>query len=226
MVNERQIAKNTLTIKLCGIKFFYERTVRKYWPVLDLVRPKTETKLPEVLSEAEVRGVFRVMEKRKPRMCLIMTYACGLRISEAERLQIGDIDGDRMLVRVRQSKRNKDRDVPLPRPTLKLLREYWRQERPETWLFEAEDGNSPMKRATVYSTLKAAVTQVGIKKRVTPHTFRHSYATHLMERGVPLAVIQRLLGHRSSRTTFIYAHLTSKTKDSLQVAVDQLAAEL
>jgi len=223
LTNVQKVARGTHTIALCGIKFFYEQTLGRTWAVLDVARPKGEKKLPVVLSRAEV---WRVLEKvRIPvyRVCLTIIYACGLRLMEGARLQVPDVDGERKLLHI-HGKRRKDRYVPLPDATLPLLRDYWRTHRNPLWLFPTgtRSGVAPLhdpavghlSRASLQSAFVRAVKQSGIHKRAHVHTLRHSYATHLLEAGVTLRLIQEYLGHTSPQTTAIYTHLTRELRDA------------
>jgi site-specific recombinase XerD len=155
-----------------------------------------------------------------------MMYACGLRVSEATHLRPQDIDSQRMVVCVRNGKGAKDRYVPLPKRTLEQLRTYWRQYHPTIWLFPSMTGLTHITPGAVRRCLKAALGESDINKDVSCHTLRHSYATHLLEKGVDLRVIQALLGHQSIRTTFLYMHLTQGTMKAVHHAVDDLMADL
>ena len=222
----RKLAPATVRTHLFAIKFLYQRTLRRQWPTLNLVRVKRPKKLPTVLSPAEVWRLLDLVRRPAARMCLIMMYSCGLRVSEATRLKAADIDSRRMVVCVRGGKGDKDRNVPLPTCTLELLREYWAKHRPTTWLFPAKDPSQPIRPGAVRKCLQAALPEASIHKTVACHTLRHSYATHLLEQGVNLRSIQALLGHRSCRTTFIYMHLTEATMQAIHGAVNGLMAKL
>jgi integrase/recombinase XerD len=227
LINDRQISADTLSIKLSGIKFFFEKTLRRDWPLFDLVKPKRVKKLPLVLSKEQVKALLGQIEVVKMRMCSMMLYCCGLRISESIRVQLSDIESDRMAIRVNQGKGRKDRYVPLPQRALELLREYWRVERPEPYLFPSRQSPAGhVSHRTIRRHFKEAIKQVGLNAKVSPHTLRHSYATHLYERGVPLPLIQRLLGHRNIKTTTIYTHLTPKIIQDVQASVNELAEDL
>jgi integrase/recombinase XerD len=226
LISEKRVSRDTLSIKLSGIKFLFEKTLKRDWPTFDLVKPRRSRRLPAVLSRAEIRSLLAVVKNQKSRMCLTMLYCCGLRITEGVRLQVGDIDGDRNVLRIDQGKGGKDRYVPIPERTLELLREYWKIDRPEVHLFPSRHESGHIQGATVRGCLRAVVKDMGIQKRVTPHTLRHSYATHLYERGIPLPVIQRLLGHRNIKTTTIYTHLTPKIVKNIQASVNELAQDL
>jgi integrase/recombinase XerD len=142
LLNEKQVAESSLHIHLYGSRFFYERTLRRPWPVFALIRPRHRQKLPVVLSPQEVRSLLVLVEHPKARMCLKMIYACGLRLREGTQLQVSDIDPQRMLVRVRQGKMGKDRYVPLAQQPLDLLRAYWQHSCPRPWLFPARQRRS------------------------------------------------------------------------------------
>ena len=225
LINEKGAARSTVTIYLCGIKFFYETTLGRKSPILEIVRPAKRHKLPVVLSTEEVNNLLERVKNPVYRMCLTLIYACGLRLSEGLHLRVEDIDSDRMLVAVRNGKGGKDRYVPLPERTLEQLRAYWMLHRPKTWLFSTKTGQLPLNPTTLQKTFKVVVRQSGIGKNASVHTLRHSYATYLLESGVNLRVIQELLGHKSPHTTAIYTHLTQKTVDQLATVINRLMAD-
>jgi integrase/recombinase XerD len=232
--NDKQVAANTLRVARAGIKFFYVHTLQREWPTLDLVRPSPERKLPVVLSIAEVHTILAQIRRPRYRVCLSTIYACGLRLSEGTTLQVQDIDSERMVVHVRHGKRGKDRYVPLPQRTLEMLREFWRTHRHPQWLFPTptKDGvppataQKPMGTKGVHCCFKAALEESGIQKEASVRTLRHSYATHLLEVGLDLRVIQAYLGHSSPQTTAIYVHLTRATEERAAKTIDQLMANL
>jgi site-specific recombinase XerD len=226
LLNDKKVAESTFRIHLYGIRFFYERTLKRPWPLFALTRPRHSQKLPVVLSPQEVRSLLAAVTRPKAQMCLQMIYACGLRLREGTHLQVSDIDPQRMLVWVRQGKGGKDRYVPLAERTLELLRMYWQRERPRPWLFPARHQPTPLSATTLQKTFKRVLRQSGLAKDASIHTLRHSYATHLLERGVSLRVIQELLGHNSPSTTARYTHLTPKTFDVVHVTINALMADL
>jgi integrase/recombinase XerD len=226
LLHEKKVAESTFRIHLYGIRFFYERTLQRPWPVFDLVRPQKSQKLPVVLSLQEVRHLLALVNNPTAQMCLRMIYACGLRLTEGTQLQVCDIDVPRMLVWVRQAKGRKDRCVPLAPRVLELLRAYWQRQRPRPWLFPARHQQTPLPATTLQKTFKLVVRQRGMAKEASIHTLRHSYATHLLERGVSLRVIQALLGHQNPRTTARYTHLTSPTLDLTHATISALMADL
>jgi integrase/recombinase XerD len=222
----RRLAPSTLRVHLFALKFLFQKTLARPWPVLNLIRVPRPKKLPEVLSREEVRLLLARVRRPAARMSLVMMYACGLRVSEANHLQARDIDSRRMVVRVRAGKGQKDRDVPLPRHTLDQLRAYWVQHRPHPWLFPSNNGLLPLSSGSARRCLQAAQRGSGITKDVSCHTLRHSYATHLLEEGVDLRVIQGLLGHRSLKTTFVYLHLTQGMLQAVHDTVNAVMANL
>ena len=228
--NVKCVSRSTSTVALCAIKFLYQHTLRRIWPTLDLVRPPQEKKLPVVLSVAEVRRILACLRLLCYRACLSTIYTCGLRVSEAVRTQVRDIDSDRMLVHVRNGKGTKDRYVPLPQGSLELLRHYWRTHRHPRWLFPARTragvaastGGTPMSVRGVQRAFQAALQESGIQKPATVHTLRHSFSTHLLEAGVNLRLIQAYLGHTSPTTTAVYTHLTPLTEDQAVETINQV----
>jgi len=235
LTQEKRLSHSSCTVALCGIKFFYEYTLQRHWPTLDLVRPAKAHKLPVVLSVEEVQQVLAQLHKPAYRVCRSTIYACGLRVSEGRSLQVADIDSARMLIHVRGGKNAKDRYVPLPQRTLVLLRQYWVTHRHPVWLFPILPlpadvaphlAPGPMAEPGMRFAFGAAVQASGIHKHATIHTLRHSWATHLLESGVSLRLIQVWLGHQSLRTTAIYTHLTAKTEGQAVAALNQLMADL
>lgn len=225
-INERQAARSTIRQYLCGIKFFFETTLGRPMPALDLVKPRKRMKLPVVLSVAEVRTVLALVRHPVAQMALGLIYACGLRLAEGRQVRVADLDGERRLLWVRDGKGGKDRSVPLPEATLGRLRSYWRQQRPPgPWLFPASRGAGPVEPSLLQKAFKGALCQSPVAKDASVRTLRHSYATHLLERGVDLRVIQSLLGHASPSTTTIYTHLTQPVLDQLTRSLDALMRE-
>jgi integrase/recombinase XerD len=226
--NEKQAARATCTIALCGIKFFFERTLGREWKTFEFLRPPKEKKLPVVLSRAEVGSILAQVHRRAYRVCLTLIYVCGLRLLEGVRLQVRDIDGARKLLHIQQGKGNKDRYVPLPDPCLTMLRQHWLTHRNPVWLFPSPNGesNRPMSENGLQRAFRTAVKEAGIHKKATVHTLRHSYATHLLEAGVNLRIIQSYLGHASPKTTSIYTHLTSITETQTRETIEKIVTSL
>jgi integrase len=228
--NVKKWSRSTSTVALCGIKFFYENTIKRPWPTLLFIRPGREKKLPVVLSHDEVRDLLSNIRLLRYRVCLTTIYSCGLRLSEGTHLKVEDIDGNRGFISVRQSKGNKDRNVPLPQKTLELLREQWKSHRNEVWLFPSaghggtnmSNATKPLSNSSVQVALRSASKTAGINKKATVHTLRHSWATHLLEAGVNLRLIQAWLGHSSPATTSVYTHLTEKAKTMAVKSINEL----
>ncbi|MFC1896826.1 tyrosine-type recombinase/integrase [Thermodesulfobacteriota bacterium] len=232
--NVRKWSRSTSTVALCGIKFFYENTIKRPWPTLLFIRPGHEKKLPVVLSRGEVHELLSNIRLLRYRVCLTTIYSCGLRLSEGTHLKVEDIDGDRGFISVRQSKGNKDRNVPLPQSTLKLLREQWTSHRNKIWIFPAArnggtnmpSATAPMSTSSVQRAFRSALKTAGIRKKASVHTLRHSWATHLLEAGINLRLIQHWLGHSTPATTSVYTHLTEKAQTVAVKSINELMADL
>ena len=216
LLTERRVARSTLTIILCGVRFLYQHTLGRPWPLADVVRPRRPAKLPVVLSREEVWAILDAVRLPVYRVGLTTIYCCGLRLSEGAELQVTHIDGARAMLHI-TGKGGKDRYVPLPEATLALLRDHWRTHRNPAWLFPAGGphgeiprgtATTPINRSSLQSAFTRAVEQGGVRKRAHVHTLRHRYATHLLEAGVTLRLIQEYLGHTSVKTTAVYTHLT------------------
>lgn len=226
--NVKKAARGTITLALCGIKFFYEHTLQRQWATLALLRPPQEKKLPVVLSIEEVRQILARVRRWRYRVCLSTIYACGLRLQEGLHLQVTHIDGARQMVHVCHGKGGKDRYVPLPQPVLEILRQYWGTHRDPVWIFPSahQTVNGPMDASGLQRAFHGALLDSGIQKPATVHTLRHSYATHLLEAGLNLRIIQTYLGHASPTTTALYTHLTKPSEDLAIQAVNRMAAGL
>ena len=227
LANEKKVRRSTATVALCGIKFFYENTLRRDWPTLRLVRPAYERKLPVVLSRDEVRRVLAEVQLAVYRVCLTTIYSCGLRLTEGARLQVADIDSERMLLRI-HGKGKRERYVALPEPTLNKLRALWKTHRSPKWLFPSwcSKRAAPITGRSLQRAFGDALQRSGITKKAHVHTLRHAYATHLMEVGVNLRLIQETLGHRHPRTTAIYTHLTQPVWDTMTGPLHELVKDL
>ncbi len=226
--NVKQYARGSSTIAICGIKFFYERTLNRQWTTLGLVRAAPEKKLPVILSRGEVRQILGGVRLPRYRICLSTIYSCGLRLQEGTNLRVADIDSARMMIHVRHGK------VPLPERTLQLLRQYWKQHRNSVLLFPAEgrdhiklsQATEPMSKSSLQKAFRAALKASANNKRASVHTLRHSWATHLLEAGVNLRLIQEWLGHSSPATTSVYTHLTVKAEQLGAAAINQIMSDL
>nr|WP_261342970.1 tyrosine-type recombinase/integrase [Gimesia algae] len=210
---------------LASLRFLYRNTLHRGEIVHDIRCPRPERHLPEVLSFDEVRRFFQAVHSFKHRTILMTAYASGLRISEAVRLRICDIDSQRMVIRIVQGKGKKDRYTLLSPLLLQMLRYYWWAARPVDWLFLGPSRIKPITVGTVQRVCRDARSEAGLDKAVTPHILRHSFATHLLEAGTELRVIQELLGHASLRTTAIYTHVSThligRTRSPLELLHEQ-----
>jgi integrase/recombinase XerD len=232
--NVKHYSRNTMTIAICGIRFFYEQTLNRNWAIFGIVRPAPEKKLPVILSLAEVRQILARVRLPRYKVCLTTIYSCGLRLQEGTHLQVADIDSARMMIHVRHGKGAKDRYLPLPKRTLQLLRDYWRTHRNPVLLFPAQgrdhidlaQATEPVSKSSVQDAFHAALKESRLNKRASVHTLRHSWATHLLEAGLNLRLIQEWLGHSSPATTSVYTHLTVKAEQLGAVTINQLMSDL
>src|SRR5580658_400389 len=210
-------ASGTLKIALAGIRFCLGVTLQRRWPTLGLLRAGKQSKLPVVLSQQEVRAILGAVRVPLYRVCLSTLYAGGLRISEGVALPVEAVDASRMVLRVR-GKGNKERQVPLSPSTLESLRAFWKLHRSRPWLFPATlqprcgRTEDHVEAGSLRRAFQEALRQSGVNKPACVHSLRHSYATHLLEAGVSLRLIQEILGHASPRTTAIYTHLTAEVR--------------
>ena len=211
---------------VCALRFFYRVCLGKPWMIEHIPFPRQPKKLPVVLSQEEVKALFEATSNLKHRTILMTLYATGLRLSETLALRLQDIDSQRMLIRVRHGKGAKDRYVPLPETLLEDLRRYWRFYRPGYWLFPSTDPRRALSASTVQKSCARAARKAGLRKQVSPHTLRHSFATHHLEAGTNLKTIQVLLGHRRLDTTSIYLHVAAQAPGQSRKAVDLLASAL
>jgi site-specific recombinase XerD len=223
-----RISWSHYNVIVCALRFLYRVTLRKEWPIERLPYAKRPKKLPTVLSPAEVVRLLECVSQLRDRMVLMSIYATGLRVSEAVRLRPADIDSQRMLVHVREGKGAKDRMVSLAPVLLEALRQYWWIVRPGEWLFPGcrTRPHQHVQSRTVAEACAEATRRAGLSKRVTPHTLRHSFATHLLEANENICTIQALLGHKQLRTTAIYTHVTPAKVRSTRSPLQVLAQEV
>jgi site-specific recombinase XerD len=225
LIRESGLAPDTIRVTFYGIKFLYQKTLGRDWKIFDLIRLPQPKHLPVVLSYEEIKKVLSHIWHPTYRMALTLIYACGLRLSECLNLRIEDIESDRMVVKVK-GKGNKERYVALTKHVLNLLRQYWRLNRPRPWLFQSQKTGKPIASNSIQGAFRDARGKANISKDATIHTLRHSYATHLLENGVDIRIIQGALGHKCPGSTVIYTHLTSKTDLILIDAVNQMPSKL
>lgn len=223
LVQVRRCSWAVFNQTVCALRFLYRVCLERPWSLQAIPFPRQEKKLPVVLSRQEIGRLWEALDNLKHRSILMTLYAAGLRLSEALQLRVEDIDSQRMAIRVRHGKGAKDRYAPLSETLLLQLREYWRRYQPPEWLFPGQRPGSPLTRSSVQRVCKAAALRAGLGKRVSPHTLRHCFATHLLEAGTDLKTIQILLGHRSLNTTSIYLHVAVRAPGGKSRALDLLA---
>jgi len=222
LIQERHVSWSYYNQARCALQFLYRVTLAQEWVVEDVVCPKQPRKLPVVLSLQEVARFLGAITHIKHRALLMTAYAAGLRVSEVTRLRVADIDSQRMVLRIRQAKGQKDRFVGLSPLLLKILRQYWKAVRPSDYLFPGARPDQPLTSGSVHRVCRAARQRCGLDKHVTVHTLRHSFATHLLEDGTDLRTIQILPGHRSLSTTARYLHVATATLRSTHSPLDRL----
>jgi site-specific recombinase XerD len=220
---ERKVSWAQFNQAVCALRFFYRVTLPRDFTVEHIPFAKKKRPLPTVLGVEEVRRLLGAPTNIKHRAVLSLIYATGARLSEATHLKVGDIDGERMQVHIRNGKGGKPRMVPMSAALRGLLREYWRATHPRDYLFPGVKPGRPLHETSVQHAFRLARLRARIDKRASVHTLRHSFATHLLELGVDLHTIQRLLGHSSLSTTAIYMHVTGRLLDAANKAVDLLA---
>ena len=223
---EREVSRTWFVQVIAALRFLYGMTLDQPTMVPHLPYPRRKRRQPVVLSREEVARLLKAIRNMKHRTVAMTLYGAGLRLSEALGLELEDIDSDRMVITVRHGKGDRDRQVILSTVLLEALRTYWRAYRPWHCLFPGQDAAHPLVGRTVQRAVKAAGRHAGIAKPVTPHVLRHTFATHLLESGTDLRMIQTLLGHRSLRTTAIYTHVATEWLRSVRSPLDDLEPEL
>lgn len=223
LVHERHLSWSTFNQAVCALRFLYRVTLNRDWAIAHIPFPRTERKLPVVLSPAELLQFLNSIRSLKYRTILMTAYGAGLRLSEVTHLRVSDIDSQRMVIRVRQGKGRTDRYVMLSPVLLQLLRRYWLAARPTTWLFPSRLPERPISPSAVQRACQRAARAAGLAKPVTVRTLRHCFATHLLESGTNIRLIQTLLGHRSVSTTQRYTHISAATVRATQSPLDHLA---
>ena len=205
-----------------AVKLFFREIIHSNLDVDKLERPRREYKLPNVLSKEEIASILKVHTNIKHKTMLSLIYACGLRRGELLNLKLVDIDSKRGLLIIKQAKGRKDRVTPISEKIVLMLREYYKMYTPKVWLFEEQKAGEQYSEKSLQNVLKQALEKAKIKKRVTLHWLRHSYATHLLEAGTDIRYIQELLGHKSSKTTEIYTHVSTKSLQKIKSPFDDL----
>lgn len=213
-------SNSTITVIYSAIKFLYEITLKRDWNVKHLPRHKSTKKLPLVLAPDEVKNIIACAANLKHKALLTTVYTAGLRVSEVASLKVADIDSKNMRIRVQQGKGGKDRYTFLSSKNLFVLREYWKQYRPTLWLFPGQNPDFPTSARSVQDAFKKAKRTAGITKEASIHTLRHSFATHLLEAGMDIFNIQRILGHSCIKTTSVYLHLRKPISQEIADTLD------
>jgi integrase/recombinase XerD len=209
LITVRNLSRSRINIAYSALKFFFASTLHHDWVMKEIPRTKKDSRLPVVLSRVEIQHLFSVIPNLKHLTIFTTIYGSGLRISEAVHLKLEDIDSKNMQIRIRQSKGNSDRYTLLSQKNLLLLRDYWRKYQPSIWLFEGQNSTKPIDAHSIRNVFQKARKKAGILKPATVHSLRHSFATHLLEDGVNIRIIQQLLGHSNIHTTCHYLHLVS-----------------
>jgi integrase/recombinase XerD len=225
--NHNYILRNNLSATyqsqfVSALKLFYEKVPRKKLFIEQLERPKHGIFVPQVLSKEDVASIINATNNLKHKAMISLIYSCGLRRNELLNMKIADIDSKRNLISIRHAKGNKDRLVPLSPKILEMLREYYKQYKPVTWLFEGRFPDTPYTGISLHNVFTGALKKTGIKGQFSLHTLRHCFATHLLENGVNLRYIQELLGHRYMKTTEIYMHVSAKNIQDIKSPFDNL----
>ncbi len=218
----KKCSASFLSQAICSLKFYYCKLYGKQDEAFSIAFPRKEKRLPNILSKEEVKKIISVISNIKHRVIIMLIYSAGLRVSEAASLKIKDIDSSRGLIRISQSKGNKDRLTLLSGITLKTLREYYMLYKPEVWLFPGQDDNTHISVRSIQNIFNKACKEACIIKNATTHWLRHSFATHLLESGVDIRYIQELLGHQSSKTTEIYTHVSNHKLCQIKNPLDDM----
>jgi site-specific recombinase XerD len=227
LANERKLAASSIHIATSALRFLYTVTIKSKWEVDEVLpMPKKPQTLPVILSPEEVKRFLSCVRRRKARTVLTVCYAAGLRVSEAVALKPADIDSKRMTIRVDQGKGAKDRYVMLSEQLLLILRDWYRFARPTTWMFPGVIPGTHITRASINQACALGCKSSGLSKPVSPHSMRHAFATHLLERGTDLRTIQLLLGHRSLSTTARYLRMATSKVCATRSPLDLLPRPL
>ncbi len=224
LLNEKRVKLSTYIQAVCGLRFFYRNTLNRKIEIDRIPLPRYEKKLPVILSKEEFKALLEAPKNLGHRAILATLYGTGLRVSEVTNLKVEDLDRSRKVIRVRRGKGHKDRQVMLAEPLREVLVAYWRWKRPTGWLFPGAKPGCPISRETVFDTCRKAARLAGVAKPVHPHSFRHAFATHLLDDGVSLPVIQALPGHANLKTTARYLHVADITVRSTRSPLEMLGS--
>jgi integrase/recombinase XerD len=224
LIQEKNLSQSTVNQAVCALRFFYCKVLRRPFDLDELPFQKRKRTLPQTLSEREVSALLEAESNLKHQVILMTLYSGGLRLQEALQLRPADIDTKGMRIRIRSGKGGKERYVMLASALVKPLREYLSRYQPEEWLFYGQTKADPIHPRSVQRMIREAAAKAGIHQRVTPHILRHSFATHLLDRGTNLRYIQELLGHSSIKTTMLYIHVSRRTLSKVVSPLDWLEA--
>jgi site-specific recombinase XerD len=222
LLKEKRVKLSTYIQAVCALRFFYQNTLHRGIAIDRIPLPRYEKKLPLILSKAEVKQLLEALQNLKHRAMLATMYGAGLRVSEVTKLKVSDLDRERHVIWVRGGKGHKDRQVMLAEPLRDLLAAYWRLKRPAEWLFPGRAPDRPIATNSVFRACVSAARKAGITKPIHPHSLRHAFATHLLDEGVNLLVIQALLGHAHLKTTARYLHLSDSAVRSTKSPLEAL----
>jgi len=223
LIKDLKRSKSLVNQVIGAYKLLTVYVLKRKWKEFDIPRPKRERRLPTVLSKEEVIRIIKATRNLKHKTFIMLTYSAGLRLNEVLNLKLSDINSDRMQIMIRQAKGHKDRNVMLSGPILEQLRVYWKEYRPAVYLFEGCKSHRPLSGRSAQELFQKSVKLAGIRRHVTLHTLRHSFATHLVENGVDIIVVQRLLGHSYLSTTSGYLHLQNYDVNGISSPIDDLA---
>ncbi|MEA1972792.1 MAG: tyrosine-type recombinase/integrase [Candidatus Cloacimonadota bacterium] len=237
LINVKKIGRESLRNSFYAVRFYFVYCLNFNKEDFWFINVRRDQKIPTILSQKEVRDIISEVKVLDYRICLKLIYACGLRIGEAVKIEIADIDGYRKILTVRSGKGNKDRAVPIPEKMLMILRKYWKTHQNQKLLFPKRKSKNKIEfdrlktenhiaMRTVQNAMKFALQETNITKKATPHTLRHSFATHLLEEGINLRALQSYLGHKTLRATQIYIHLTKNSEIQSYNILNKLMADL
>jgi integrase/recombinase XerD len=224
LLNEKRVKLSTYIQAVCALRFFYQNTLHQRIEIDRIPLPRYEKKLPVILSKTEVKALLEAPKNLKHRAMLATMYGAGLRVSEVARLKVSDLDRERHAIWVRGGKGHKDRQVMLAEPLREVLAAYWRWKRPTNWLFPGRNTDCPIATVSVFRACTKAARKAGISKSIHPHSLRHAFATHLLDEGVNLLVIQALLGHAHLKTTARYLHVSDSAVRSTKSPLEMLGS--
>lgn len=220
MASSKSLSASSMNSAVNALRFYYGEVLKLNF-IYDIPRCKKDKKLPVIFNKSEIKNILMVPDNPKHRLALNITYSAGLRVSETSRLKVGDIDFERKIIHIKGAKGRKDRITILADQTANLLKKYISDFNPKYWLFEGQNPKAPISIRTIQIVFEKALEKAKIKKKTGIHSLRHSFATHLLESGTDLRIIQELLGHESSETTEIYTHVSNKTIKTIHSPLDE-----